>query len=201
MPFRQHTDFDSETLQLMTAAYDTVVARLNIKPEDPRTSKLATLIVQLVKAGVRDSERLGPSARRIAVTSALARTTMATSLPAVWPLGRQAFFIASARTLERNNGSFIAVVEYVVRHMNSSDKYRKLAADCDARAARIAKRPAVRNGAILRAPTGDWRSRRIATSTLMFGTRPLQQRLQTRAQGESSGGRRSRSFSAKSRHA
>ena len=61
---------------------------------------------------------------------------MATSLPAVWPLGRQAFFIASARTLERNNGSFIAVVEYVVRHMNSSDKYRKLAADCDARAAR-----------------------------------------------------------------
>ena len=63
MPFRQHTDFDSETLQLMTAAYDTVVARLNIKPEDPRTSKLATLIVQLVKAGVRDSGRLADQAR------------------------------------------------------------------------------------------------------------------------------------------
>jgi len=47
----------------MTAAYDSVVARLNLKPEDPRTGKLAVLIVQLADAGVVDSDKLADEAR------------------------------------------------------------------------------------------------------------------------------------------
>jgi hypothetical protein len=41
----------------MTAAYDAVVERLRLKPDDPRTGKLAVIIVQLVKAG-GNAERL-----------------------------------------------------------------------------------------------------------------------------------------------
>jgi hypothetical protein len=58
MPFRDLTDFDSQTLQNMTAAYDAVVARLDIKPGDPLTSRLAAKIVGLVKAGERDLGKL-----------------------------------------------------------------------------------------------------------------------------------------------
>jgi hypothetical protein len=63
MPFRNYTQFNTETLQAMTAAYDSVVARLNLKPEDPRTGKLAVLIVQLADAGVVDSDKLADEAR------------------------------------------------------------------------------------------------------------------------------------------
>jgi hypothetical protein len=42
----------------MTAAYDAVVARLDIKPDDPLTSRLAAKIVGLVKAGERDLGKL-----------------------------------------------------------------------------------------------------------------------------------------------
>lgn len=64
MPFRKyHPEFDLETVKMMTKAYDLVVAQLQLKPEDPRTGKLATLIVQLAKAGVVDPERLADQAR------------------------------------------------------------------------------------------------------------------------------------------
>jgi hypothetical protein len=58
MPFRDLKDFDGETLRNMTAAYDAVVARLGIKPDDPRTSRLATKIVALVKSGESDVGKL-----------------------------------------------------------------------------------------------------------------------------------------------
>jgi hypothetical protein len=63
MPFRNYTEFNSEALAAMTAAYDAVAARLKLKPEDPRTGRLAALIVQLAKAGVLDSEKLADQAR------------------------------------------------------------------------------------------------------------------------------------------
>jgi hypothetical protein len=63
MPFRSETEFNGETLRIMTAAYDAVVARLRLKPEDPRTGKLATIIVQLAKAGVLNVDRLADQAR------------------------------------------------------------------------------------------------------------------------------------------
>lgn len=63
MPFKHTTVFDSDTLNAMTAAYDSVVATLNIKLGDPRTSKLASLIISLAKAGVVDPERLADQAR------------------------------------------------------------------------------------------------------------------------------------------
>ena len=58
MPFRDFKDFDGQTLKAMTAAYDAVVARLGIKPDDPLTSKLAAKIVDLAKAGERDPGKL-----------------------------------------------------------------------------------------------------------------------------------------------
>jgi hypothetical protein len=63
MPFRSETEFTTETITSMQAAYDSVVAKLKLKPEDSRRGKLATLIVQLAKAGVVDSERLADQAR------------------------------------------------------------------------------------------------------------------------------------------
>jgi hypothetical protein len=63
MPFRNETQFNLETLKSMTAAYDSVVARLQLKPDDPRTSRLAALIVQLAKAGVVDTDKLADQAR------------------------------------------------------------------------------------------------------------------------------------------
>lgn len=63
MPFRNFEDIDLETVRLMTEAYDSVVAQLRLKPDDPRTGKLAVLIVQLAKAGVRDVRILADQAR------------------------------------------------------------------------------------------------------------------------------------------
>jgi hypothetical protein len=61
MPFRDYPQFDSDTLKAMTEAF--VVARLKLTPDDPRRGKLATLIVQLAKAGVRDVDKLTDQAR------------------------------------------------------------------------------------------------------------------------------------------
>jgi hypothetical protein len=61
--FRNYTRFTTETLRAITAAYDAVVARLKLKPADPRTGKLAILIVQLTDAGVVDPEKLADQAR------------------------------------------------------------------------------------------------------------------------------------------
>ena len=47
----------------MKAAYDSVLAQLGLKPDDPGTSTLAALIVQLAKAGIADSEKLADQAR------------------------------------------------------------------------------------------------------------------------------------------
>lgn len=63
MPFRNETQFDTETRKTMTTAYDAVVAKLRLKSTDPRTGKLAILIVQLVKAGVLDVDKLSEQAR------------------------------------------------------------------------------------------------------------------------------------------
>jgi hypothetical protein len=63
MPFRRETQFTTAHIQEMTAAYDSVVAKLKLKPDDPRRGKLATLIVQLAKAGVVDAEKLAEQAR------------------------------------------------------------------------------------------------------------------------------------------
>jgi hypothetical protein len=46
----------------MMAAYDAVVARLRLMPDYPRTGKLASMIVQLAKAGVLDADKLAEQA-------------------------------------------------------------------------------------------------------------------------------------------
>lgn len=63
MPFRNETQFTTAHIQEMTAAYDSLVAKLKLAPDDPRRGKLAALIVQLAKAGVVDAERLADQAR------------------------------------------------------------------------------------------------------------------------------------------
>jgi hypothetical protein len=63
MPFRNATEFNTETVAIMTAAHDSVVARLQLKPDDPLRGKLISLIVQLAKAGVVDPEILADQAR------------------------------------------------------------------------------------------------------------------------------------------
>jgi hypothetical protein len=58
MPFRNYTQFDSETLSKMTAAYDAVVRRLGISNNDPRTSQLAAKIAAIAAEGERDVGKL-----------------------------------------------------------------------------------------------------------------------------------------------
>lgn len=58
MPFRDYTQFNSDTLEVMRQAYDAVVARRRIVPADPRTGKLAAIIVELAAAGVTDVDKL-----------------------------------------------------------------------------------------------------------------------------------------------
>lgn len=64
MPFRNYTQFDGEALFKMRAAYDAVVARLRIKSDDPRTSKLAAKIAALAAEGERDVEKLAEQAAK-----------------------------------------------------------------------------------------------------------------------------------------
>jgi hypothetical protein len=63
MPFRNETQFTTRDVQAMTAAYDAVVSKLKLTPDDPRRGKLISLIVELAKAGVVDSDRLADQAR------------------------------------------------------------------------------------------------------------------------------------------
>lgn len=63
MPFRNEKQFTSADVQAMTAAYDAVVAKLKLTPEDPRRGKLVALIVQLAKAGIVDTDKLADQAR------------------------------------------------------------------------------------------------------------------------------------------
>lgn len=53
MPFRNYSQFDSDTLNKMAAAYDAIVRLLDIKSDDPRTSELASIIAGLADQGVR----------------------------------------------------------------------------------------------------------------------------------------------------
>jgi hypothetical protein len=64
MPFRNYAQFDIETLRKMTAAYDVAVTRLNIKSDDPMTSRLANIIVELASTGERDPDKLCEAALR-----------------------------------------------------------------------------------------------------------------------------------------
>jgi hypothetical protein len=63
MPFRNETQFTTAQVQAMTAAYDSVVAKLTLTPEDPRRGKLVSLIVQLAKTGILDADKLADQAR------------------------------------------------------------------------------------------------------------------------------------------
>jgi hypothetical protein len=54
--------FDTSTLDTMAAAYDAIVVKLEIKSDDPRTSKLATKIAELAMAGERDLQQLSNKA-------------------------------------------------------------------------------------------------------------------------------------------
>lgn len=58
MPFRNYDGFNTETLRIMTVAYDAAIARLSIKSDNPLTSELAAKIVALVANGERDPDKL-----------------------------------------------------------------------------------------------------------------------------------------------
>jgi hypothetical protein len=58
MPFRNYTQFDSATLDIMGAAYDAAVKRLGITSDNPLTSKLAAKIAALASEGERDATKL-----------------------------------------------------------------------------------------------------------------------------------------------
>lgn len=58
MPFRNYTQFDTATLDVMRAAYDAVMLRLNLKNDNPLTSRLAAKIAALAAEGERDVGKL-----------------------------------------------------------------------------------------------------------------------------------------------
>ena len=58
MPFRNYTQFDTATLDVMAAAYDAVVKRLDLKSDNPLTSKLASKIAAIAAEGERDIGKL-----------------------------------------------------------------------------------------------------------------------------------------------
>jgi hypothetical protein len=58
MPFRNYTHFNGETLDKMAAAYDAVVKRLDLKTDNPLTSKLAAKIAALAAEVERDVGKL-----------------------------------------------------------------------------------------------------------------------------------------------
>jgi hypothetical protein len=58
MPFTGYKQFAPGTMQIMTDVYDAVRVQLELQPSDPRTSKLAVYIVDLVSNGVTDPAAL-----------------------------------------------------------------------------------------------------------------------------------------------
>jgi hypothetical protein len=58
MPFRSYAGFSTEMLRSMTAAYDSAVAKLQIKNDNPLTSKLAATIAALAADGESDPIKL-----------------------------------------------------------------------------------------------------------------------------------------------
>ena len=63
MPFRAYSEFNSQTLDVMAAAYDALVRELGIAAADPRSSKLAMKIVEMVRTGEDDRDMLIKKAR------------------------------------------------------------------------------------------------------------------------------------------
>jgi hypothetical protein len=57
MPFRDYR-FDAADLKIMSQAYDAAVAKLALENTNPGTSKLAALIVNLLREGERDPVKL-----------------------------------------------------------------------------------------------------------------------------------------------
>lgn len=62
MPFRHLTDLDLATREKMTAAFDAARVQLGIKPDDPQTANLATIIVELAATGLLDPTALSEKA-------------------------------------------------------------------------------------------------------------------------------------------
>ena len=58
MPFRDIKQFDLETLNKMTQAFDMACERLKLEPTDPERSELAIKIIELAAAGERDAGKL-----------------------------------------------------------------------------------------------------------------------------------------------
>ena len=58
MPFRDIKQFDLETLQKMTQAFDAVCDRFKLEPDNPERSHLATVIIELAGRGERDPAKL-----------------------------------------------------------------------------------------------------------------------------------------------
>jgi hypothetical protein len=58
MPFRNYTQFDSATLDIMASAYDSVVKRLDLKSDNPLTGRIAAKIATLAAGGERDVGKL-----------------------------------------------------------------------------------------------------------------------------------------------
>jgi hypothetical protein len=58
MPFQKYKQFDTGAMQVMTAAYDAVIAKLGIPSSDPRTSWIAAKIVALASEGEADVDTL-----------------------------------------------------------------------------------------------------------------------------------------------
>ena len=58
MPFRDIKQFDRETLQKMTQAFDAACTRLDLEVDNPERTQLATVIIELAARGERDPAKL-----------------------------------------------------------------------------------------------------------------------------------------------
>jgi hypothetical protein len=54
MPFRNYRQFDTETVSLMTEAYDAALLQLGISGTDPMSGEIAAQIAMLADGGERD---------------------------------------------------------------------------------------------------------------------------------------------------
>jgi hypothetical protein len=58
MPFRHIQEFDSDTLRIMTQAFEACCERLRLDSDDPQRGDLAAKIIELASTGERDAGRL-----------------------------------------------------------------------------------------------------------------------------------------------
>ena len=58
MPFRDIKQFDSDTLRIMTQAFDAACDRLKLDPENAQRGELAFKIIELASEGERDPAKL-----------------------------------------------------------------------------------------------------------------------------------------------